>query len=275
MRYLLYILTLGLALSWSVPLAARTESRKELAARLDDTQARLKVLEDRMLTGDPAAVRLQQRLDDLEAQMRRQVGDNERLGFENKRLREDLDTVQSALKLVGADAQTAKAQAMQANAALGRYITGGEPAHEESQAAAAAKNAAFDSQQAQIQSQYNEAKGYLERGFFDQALAAFEAFTSAYPTDALSGPAFYWMGEIMAVQGKPREAANQYIATLKQFPKGSKAPEAMVRLGATLYTMGDAAEACRTLRAVSKTYPKASASVKAKARLERRRANCR
>jgi len=272
MRYAIAVAMLIVLAGANAP-ASASESRKQLGLRLDALTARVKVLEGRMLTGDPAALRLQQRLDDLEAQLRTQTGANERISFENRKLQESLKSLQSAVDLLSREMQDVRAQAHNANAALGRFLTGDAPPASESGAKAMA--ALKDEQMAAaMQKNYGEAKSSLAQGYFDQAKAGFSAFVERYGDQPLAGPALFWLGEIAAVQGDYRAAAKAYIETLKRFPKGSKAPEAMVRLGAALNAMGDKAEDCRTLKAFSGQYPKASAAVRARAKIERQRAGC-
>lgn len=70
---------------------AEAQSRRELAARLDAVEARLAQVEERALQGDPVAETLMMRVDDLERQQRVQTGEIERLNFENRRLRQELE----------------------------------------------------------------------------------------------------------------------------------------------------------------------------------------
>lgn len=254
----------GIAMS-----AGASESKKEIAARLDALQTRVDAVENRM----PEATQLQQRLDDMEVQLRTQTGANERLEFENRKRRDELTGLQRAIDVLAKEMQDIRQETRNANAALGRYITGdGEPTREEQ--IGTRTNDLVDENAMAAKQRYNEAKAYLEQGYFDQARTAFDGFVSAYSSDPLAGPALYWLGEIAAVQGDFRGATNAYIETLKRFPKGSKAPEAMVKLGAALNALGDKEEACRTLKAFPGQYPKAAAGIRARAGIERRRAGC-
>jgi tol-pal system protein YbgF len=72
-------------------LPAEAQSRRELAARLDAVEARLAEVEARALQGDPVAETLMMRVDDLERQQRVQTGEIERLNFENRRMRQELE----------------------------------------------------------------------------------------------------------------------------------------------------------------------------------------
>lgn len=272
-RLILCLILFALTLAFAEP-AKAAESRKEMALRIDSLQMRVDALENLMLTGDPAAVRLQQQFEALAAQLREQIGNNERLQFENRKRQDEYIGLQRTVDLLAKDLQSVRDEARGANAALGRFLTGeGEPAKEE-HLSAKALAASDDEAALAMQRSYEEAKSYLEQGYFDQARAGFDVFVTEHGEHALSGPALFWLGEIAAVQGDFRSATNAYIETLKRFPKGSKAPEAMVKLGAALGALGDTEEACRTLKAVPGQYPKATAGVRARADIERRRAGC-
>ncbi len=268
MRLITSLVLISFLAGVSMP-ARAAESKKEIAARLDAVQKRVEMLEGRM----PAAVQMQERLDDLESQLRSQTGTTERLEFENRKRRDELIALQRAFDILSKDVQEARTAARQANAALGRMLTGeGGPVREEQ--ALNGNAPVSDAYALEAKTAYDEAKAFLEQGYFDQARAAFEGFITSYGDDPLAGPALFWLGEINAVQGDFRSATNAYIETLKRFPKGSKAPEAMVKLGAALFALGDQEEACRALKAFPAQYPKAAAGVRARAKIERARAGC-
>lgn len=264
--------------------AQGAESRKELGLRLDALTARVQVLEDRMLTGDPAAVRLQERIDALEKSMREQTGENERLRFENRQQREDIQTLKSEMDLIQSDLNKALTDSAEARRALGAYITGDTvPAASAGDATtgAADANAGMaqtdtntDIVQDSPDNDFAQARNYLNNGDFDQAGFALNAFVKKYPKNQHAGEALFWLGEIAMVRNDPHAAASRYIQTLKQFPKSRLAPDAMVKLAAALNAMGDTKEACNTLKVFPKQYPKAGAAVKAKAGIEARRAGC-
>ena len=257
--------------------AKAAESRKELGLRLDALTQRIMMLEDRMLTGDPAAIQLQQRLDTFELQMRNQVGENERLRFENKRQREDINALRLELELLNKDVKSARDDAKAAKSLLGGYITGGviempvEQAQEFDDVVIVGEDGAGP---ATASSKFADARKLLESGFFDQAYNSLQTFVLEFPKDDLSGEALYWLGEIQMVRGDAAKAADHYLQSLKDFRKGSRAPDAMVKLAAAFAMTGDIDEACQTLKLFPSEYPAASAAVKTKADIEKRRAGC-
>jgi len=277
------ILTLALCVAFALPAggALAAESRKELGLRMDALTLRVVALEERLLTGDPAAIQLQQRLDDLESQLRMQVGANERLRFENTRQREDINSLRRELDLLNTDVQSARKDAETAKRLLGGYIAGGATVEvlEPAQKAEAGLNPEItadniDQDPESAEARFSDARRILENGFFDDAYTALQGFVTDFPEHDLSGEAMYWLGEIQMVRGNPEAAAEQYLKSLKNFRKGSRAPDAMVKLAAAFGVMGDTEEACRTLKLFPKEYPKASSSVKTKADIELRRSGC-
>jgi TolA-binding protein len=76
-----------------IALPAQAQSKKELAAQNIALSQRLTALENRMLTGDPAAERLMQRTDALEASQRSLTGEVERLRYERDTLQAEVKTL--------------------------------------------------------------------------------------------------------------------------------------------------------------------------------------
>lgn len=90
MRSLFAALLLSTAL---ISTPAMAQSKKELAAVDAQLDQRLKTLESRMLTGDPAAERLMQKMDALETSMRTLRGEVEQLRFERDSLLEQVQAM--------------------------------------------------------------------------------------------------------------------------------------------------------------------------------------
>lgn len=82
---------------------AMAQSRRELAERIDALESRLEVAEQRLLTGDPAAVRLQQRVDELEGQLLNLNGSLEEARNQNRVLRDQMSLLRRRLELNGVD----------------------------------------------------------------------------------------------------------------------------------------------------------------------------
>ena len=77
---------------------AYAQSKKELAAVDAQLAQRLSTLESRMLTGDPAAERLMQRMDALETSQRTLTGEVETLRFERDKLLKQVNAMSAELQ---------------------------------------------------------------------------------------------------------------------------------------------------------------------------------
>jgi len=89
-------------LSTVVAMPALAQSKKELAATDAALAERLSRLEQRFLTGDPAAVELMQRMDSLESEQRSLTGEIEQLRFERDQLKAEIVALNEDLKKVEA-----------------------------------------------------------------------------------------------------------------------------------------------------------------------------
>lgn len=81
---------------------AMAQSKKELAAQDMALAERLSRLEQRFLTGDPAAVELMQRMDSLEGEQRSLTGEIEQLRFERDQLKAEIVALNEDLKTIEA-----------------------------------------------------------------------------------------------------------------------------------------------------------------------------
>ena len=103
----------------------------------------------------------------------------------------------------------------------------------------------------------------------------FERFVADNPDHGLTSQAYYWLGETFYVRSDFTQAADAYIASLRQQPEGEKAPDALVRLAASLHGMGRTEDACATLARFGRQFPNAAPASQARAARESVRANCR
>ena len=293
-------------LVFALAVPAEAQSRRELAARLDAAEARLAEVETRALQGDPVAEVLMSRLDALEREQRVLTGEIERLAFENRRLRTELETM-------GRDVDALLAAPVQAG--LSESPVGFEPSVLDSDDPFAADRAASvrplqapPGQQAQRpdgaalpparnpgqvdavfsadelaapasevmdpDSLFNDGESRLFDGDFGGAREAFEAYTDAYPDGERAGEAWYWLGETYFISADYDPAADAYIASLQQDRQGARAPDALVRLAASLSALGEGDRACQVLATFPSEFPNASADARRKAQRELARIGC-
>ena len=90
------MMTAAMLISFSTP--AYAQSKKDLAAQNAALNERLTRLEQRMLTGDPAAERLMQRIDALESAQRSLRGELETISFERDNYKSEVEALSADLR---------------------------------------------------------------------------------------------------------------------------------------------------------------------------------
>ncbi len=267
---------------------AEGQSKKELAFQIAQLAERLNALENRMLTGDPAAERLTQRMDALEASQRSLTGEIERLRFERDGLQEEVRALATELAAAGdlnedirRHLQAVNIVAAQAPVDGGHVYGGGRigggvyedgssiPGPPSIIGAPAAGSVGIDASQLASLGQDK-----MSEGDFTAAQTAFKQYLELNPDADDRGDIYFWLGETHYVKEGYADAADAYIASMRAAPDGLYAPDAMIRLAAAARALGQTDMACQTLNSFPNQYPKANAAVRAKARLEIQRSGC-
>ena len=302
---------------------AYAQSKKELAAVDAQLAQRLTTLESRMLTGDPAAERLMQRMDSLETSQRTLTGEVETLRYEREtllkqveamaaeiqtkqalidRMKIHLDAVDlvasetSSSNIVQSDPYAPRTYGQDQSYSSGSIIqsapstspTYSDPTYNPNQLSEIPSAPIFKERTIGVQEAYQTQQSYendvtqlghsgqtkLAEGDFVGAQTAFKQYLEFNPDAADKDVINFWLGESYFVRGGYADAADAYITSMRENPKGDKAPDAMVRLAATLRELGNKAEACQTLATFPAQFPNASSNTKEKARVEAARTGC-
>jgi len=289
-------LVLSFVLMFSSALPAHAASKKELEAKIIQLEQRLGTLENRMLTGDPAAERLMQRMDALETSQRAMTGEVERLQYERDTLQEEVQALASqivALQTTAEDMrrhlqaveivaqESAQERAQQQTQPSGPRVYGDTGA-----SGVYAGGSTFPPPPNIIGNEPQTAPGNditqlamigqdrMNEGDFSGAQSAFQQYLDLNPDAADRGDVYFWLGETYYAKSGFSSAADAYIASMRAAPKGDYAPEAMVKLAAAARALGKNDMACQTLASFPTQYPKAVPAVRAKARTEKIRAGC-
>lgn len=284
MKTLISLILTALMLG-AASLPAQAQSKKEMVAKDIELEQRLTDLEGRMLTGDPAAERLMQRMDTLETAQRALTGEIEQLRYERDSLRKDVES------LVGdiAALQTQIADIQRAPAVIAAPAPQGPIVYEQADPYQAAPDnqlppvsvpyqepaqgtlgsAPIDASQLQIIGQEK-----LRAGDFTGAQLAFKQYIEVSPDAADVGDAYFWLGETYFVKSGFEKAAESYIASMRAAPEGALAPSAMIGLAGALRGMGNTDGACQTLDGFPIQFPNAPPDMRQKAERERQRSGC-
>lgn len=274
---------------------ADAQSRRDLVLRIDALEQRLNEAEARS-GGSTPVEDLLSRVELLEREQRMLTGEIERLGFENRQLRSQLDTAMEALQSgagrrsaagaddYGDDYTTGEDVAVvdpdspfadvyrEATRPLGSPGSG-QPAPLGGNGAEGGVSGApsgLDPDEL-----FQRGRSRLLDGDFGGAQDAFADFTEYFSDDPQAGQAWYWLGETHFIQGEYQDAADAYLASLRAERRGARAPDALVRLGASLAAMDQTSEACDVLSTFNSEFPGADADARRRAEREATRAGCR
>jgi|CXWL01.1.fsa_nt_gi TolA-binding protein len=129
---------------------------------------------------------------------------------------------------------------------------------------------------------YTRARELLVNGNYAEAENAFGEFLQAFPTAETAADARFWYAFTLLARNNYGGAKDNFIQYLRDTPRGPRAPEAQVRLGVALAGLArdgenDAAElrqACGAFSSLRTRYPNAGANIVDLARREARAANC-
>ena len=167
-----------------------------------------------------------------------------------------------ALTLEQTDTQTPEPQAATTTKAIATTATettsepGSEPA----------KNT--ESNEVQIQAEYQQAFKLLKRSQYDQAIKAFNTFLQVHPKNQYSDNAQYWIAEALYVKRQYEDAIKEYNNLLANYPESQKVPHGLLKIGYSYQELGKADEAKLWYTDVRQRFPGTTASRLANDRLK-------
>lgn len=271
---------------------ADAQSRRELAARLDAAEARIAQLEAEAGQADPVIESLLARLDGLEREQRILTGEIERLAFDNRRLRtelEQLDVNVDAL-LAGRPARGEAGDGPSllepneidpddpfAEARAGDVQPLQPPVDDVAPSDLRTEGAQQGGDRAanlDPEALFAEGQRHLFQGDFFDAQEAFEAYTQYFPDGERAAEAWYRLGRTYFVTERFEDSADAYIASLRLDRRGPNAPDALVSLAAALDALGQSGRACDVLATFPQEFPNASDEARRKAQREVARIGC-
>lgn len=112
---------------------------------------------------------------------------------------------------------------------------------------------------------YDQAYGYVVAGDYGLAEMSLKQFIADYPKDKMIPSARFWLGESHYQRKQFREAAENFLAAYRDYPKSQKAPESLLKLGLSLEGLGEREAACATYGELESKFPKAGKQLLAKA----------
>jgi tol-pal system protein YbgF len=227
-----------------------------LDARLGDVETRLARLE--RVAGGPAMLELSQRVDALEAELRRLRGQTEVLENGNDALRRQQRDLYGDLerRLAALEGKPGLAAASSGAAAVAGAPGGSRPA----QAAAAGDSASVT---------YGRAFDALKAANYPAAIAGMKDFLARYPDHELADNAQYWLGEAYYVTRDYDNAIGAFETVGRRWPDSPKAADALLKLGFSQFELKRFPQARQSLTEVGRRHPGTEAARLAQERLKR------
>lgn len=121
---------------------------------------------------------------------------------------------------------------------------------------------------------YEAAYAMLRNQDYASAEVAFDRFIKSNPDNALVPNAMYWLGETYYVRNDFEKAARTFAEAYRKYPKGTKAPDNLLKLAMSLAGLGKTQDSCVALGQLKKEYPAGSAPVLTRADQEIARLGC-
>jgi tol-pal system protein YbgF len=121
---------------------------------------------------------------------------------------------------------------------------------------------------------FDYASGFLLKGDYQRAKAAFGLYVEAFPNHARTPDARFRLGEIHLALGENADAADVFIAHIRAYPNDPRAAEAYLKLGTAFSRLEKSDQACTVFKTMKAKFPNASQPVRQRADLEMSRINC-
>jgi tol-pal system protein YbgF len=115
---------------------------------------------------------------------------------------------------------------------------------------------------------YQAAYRDYQRGNFDLAIDGFRDFMSENPKSELADNAAYWIGESLFSQKKYRDAIQQFVSVVNNYPKSDKVPGALLKKGYAYINIGENAQGVVQLQYVLHEHPKSQEASLARQKLK-------
>ncbi len=278
-----FFLTLLFVFSASLAHAQDSETLADIRQELTVLNVEIQKLKRQLSTtggagGVTVGASVLERVDAIEAELRRLTAKTEQLGIRVQSIVDDgtRRIADLEFRLVGLEGGDVSQ--------LGETSTlGGQPRRSEAAAQSvvpAAHNGAVAGSGSESETElaigeaadFKAARAALEAGDYAVAAERLKAFNDTYPGSPVATKAALAYGAALEGQGDLTGAARAYLDAFRREPNGPDAPESLYRLGTGLGRLGQTAEACKTLSEVSVRFPGGAPAAKAEA--ERARLGC-
>lgn len=115
---------------------------------------------------------------------------------------------------------------------------------------------------------YELAFATLQKREYDKAAALFRRLADSFPDHTLADNALYWLGECHYARKDYKAAIETFEEVLTRYPRGGKAPDALLKNAFSRINTGDKDGGRTILRQLIRDYPFTDAAAKAETRLK-------
>jgi tol-pal system protein YbgF len=100
-----------------------------------------------------------------------------------------------------------------------------------------------------------------------RAVPQLNTFATAHKESALADNALYWAARCYALRGDQNQAVSKFYDVVTRYPKGDKAPAALLAQGSLFVDMGDSPDARLALSKLIRDYPTSEEATRARQKL--------
>ncbi len=233
-----------------------------LAQRAPNPEQRMAILEQQVAASQATALRLEQRLNAIEAQLQQLINQGEVNGHRARELesqitalRNDMNNRLTALETrpVGqpqssdsGESDTDRSQPGSGEARTASVPTVVTPAMAANSTGAAESDPGEDA--------YSQGFRLWRDGRYDQAITSLRAFLSGFPDHRRASFARNLIGRALLDKGEPRPAAEALLANYRKDPKGERAADSLYYLGQALMALKQPGQACKAYSELEDVY---------------------
>lgn len=225
----------------------------------------------------------QDRIEELETQLREATADNERVQFELMQANREVARLRAMVgELASVNQSAVEGATTPTVPAGGPASPPTPPATATPQQTGSLGRLPASQLPGEAGPAYSRARELLVNGNYAEAEAAFGQFLEAFPNADTAADARFWFAFTLLARNNYSAAAANFVQYLRDTPNGPRGPEAQVRLGVALAGMGrdgdndaaDMRQACGAFASLTRRYPNAPRNVRDLAQREARAANC-
>jgi TolA-binding protein len=234
-----------------------------VAQRPPSPEQRIAILEQQVAASQATAVRLEQRLNSIEAQLQQLINQGEVNGHRATEIESELQTLRSDVngRLTALEArpvvQPQATDSVDTESDRKPAESGAKPIKTASASTPEKPGASGDSDAAPSdpgEDAYTQGFHLWRDGKYDQAIAALKSFVAAYPDHPRVSFARNLIGRALLDKGEPRPAAEALLGNYRADPKGARAPDSLYYLGQALMALHQPGQACKAYGELEDVY---------------------